>query len=762
MDEKHPLRIEPDRERCRQRRDTSGGSKPRSIVPLVGAVLVVSLSIPGAAVAHRQSYSFVWANDASASAYAPAASYRYNDSGSLVSIVQVGTALYRVHFFGLSDVTEASGNVQVTAYGNVPASCRVTDFELDDAWVACSDAGGLPSESRFSLLHAKREAHADEVAYTRIREPTSPAYSPAAEDTLNPSGGGADVTRVSTGIYAVAFPGMAGVGSNGGHVQVTAAGSSFARCKVASWGADTVFVRCHDAAGNLADAEFTLLFMKPEAGREGLAYAWVDDPYSATSTPAIGYRYNSGGGAISVTRLGTGDHRVDFVGMASQGANGGNAQVTAYGTSNEWCLVDSWGPDQVRVRCFDPAGAPVDTPFTVALHRTPRLPFPSQYAFALASQSLLSGYDAPSSTSWNAGGGPVHLSRSSTGTYQVEWPGMDEVGIDLGIVLVSAYDSGDGYCKIASWSSSGADVRCFDATGSLSDRAYNVLYLKPDEGTPGVAYAWANQPTTTLYTAPAAYSYNPTGGDIQIERLAEGVYIVTFEGYGATIPDEGHAQVTAYGTSSDYCIVNSFSNYPSDDIVSVECRDAAGARRDSRFTVVYLKPDAKRDGLAYGAFFGGTTPPSGYAYNPEGGTVARTLVSPGLYRVDLEGFDARGLPGHLGHLQVSSFYAGDSNLCKGASLGSSPLVQCMDASGAPVADDFTILMLRPTTAVPEPAGMASLCLGVLALAGLARGRDRPASRGLSPRVPGRSATASRRGSRASRPGSRRGPSRRRR
>jgi hypothetical protein len=387
--------------------------------------------------------------------------------------------------------------------------------------------------------------------------------------------------------------------------------------------------------------------------------------------------------------------------------------------------VDSWGPDQVRVRCFDASGTPVDTRFSVAFHRTPLDPFNSQYAFALADQPLEPEYVPPAATSWNASGGPVLLSRWSTGAYRAEWPGMADVGTDLGAVLVSAYDAQDGYCKVESWTSESAEVLCFDATGTLSDRAYSALYVKPDEGASGVAYVWANQPTASVYVPPSAYAHNPTGGAITLERSTEGQYLIHFDGYGATTPAEGHAQVTAYGSSSDYCIMN----YSIGDEVSVECRDTSGARRDSMFVVLYLKPDAKRDGVAYGTFFGGTTSPSDYAYNPGGAPVTRALVAPGLYQVELPGFERHGLPGHQGHLQVSSFYAGDSNLCKGANLSASPSVACVHPDGTPVADDFALLVLRPTTAVPEPGCGASLLLGTLCLAGVARRRrdvSRPA------------------------------------
>ncbi len=40
---------------------------------------------------------------------------------------------------------------------------------------------------------------------------------------------------------------------------------------------------------------------------------------------------------------------------------GGNVQVTAYGSTSESCKVSNWGTNTVNIRCFDTAGNPADT-----------------------------------------------------------------------------------------------------------------------------------------------------------------------------------------------------------------------------------------------------------------------------------------------------------------------------------------------------------------------------------------------------------------
>lgn len=84
---------------------------------------------------------------------------------------------------------------------------------------------------------------------------------------------GITVTKTSTGTYSVTCRGVgggplftgSGTWSFGGHVQVTAYGSTADNCKVVSWGtggADfSATVKCFNAAGAAADNRFDLLFV---------------------------------------------------------------------------------------------------------------------------------------------------------------------------------------------------------------------------------------------------------------------------------------------------------------------------------------------------------------------------------------------------------------------------------------------------------------------------------------------------------------------
>jgi len=101
------------------------------------------------------------------------------------------------------------------------------------------------------------------------------AYTPSTTYSYNAVGRGAanSITRTSTGVYTVVCRGVgggplfggSGTWSAGGHVQVTAYGSTPDNCKIQSWitgGADfSATVRCFNAAGTPADNRFDLLFV---------------------------------------------------------------------------------------------------------------------------------------------------------------------------------------------------------------------------------------------------------------------------------------------------------------------------------------------------------------------------------------------------------------------------------------------------------------------------------------------------------------------
>ena len=74
----------------------------------------------------------------------------------------------------------------------------------------------------------------------------------------NPGGAAPTSTRTGAGRYTVDFPGL-NPSAAMGNVQVTSYGDTTNICKVVSWNAASVTVRCFDTSGTNVDSRFTVL-----------------------------------------------------------------------------------------------------------------------------------------------------------------------------------------------------------------------------------------------------------------------------------------------------------------------------------------------------------------------------------------------------------------------------------------------------------------------------------------------------------------------
>ncbi len=101
---------------------------------------------------------------------------------------------------------------------------------------------------------------------------------------------------------------------------------------------------------------------QPARGAETVQRLCLGEQRSAASyTPAKPYQYSSANAVNTVSRSGVGVYTVELPGLGRSVATG-DVQVTAYGSTNDFCQVGSWSSsgsnELVTVRCFDPAGAP--------------------------------------------------------------------------------------------------------------------------------------------------------------------------------------------------------------------------------------------------------------------------------------------------------------------------------------------------------------------------------------------------------------------
>jgi hypothetical protein len=323
-------------------------------------------------------WGYVWADQPSSSSYTPFASYQRNSSGAPSTITRSGTGAYTVRFTNLGG---SNGIVNVSAYDSWTTNmCKVSSWTTSgsnrEAGVRCFTNTGAAVDSLFTASYTRPLNNPGDFGYVRADQSTTASYTPASDLRFNSTGGTNTVTRASTGNYTVRMPGLGA--RVGGTVLVTAFGTDSKTCKVVGWSSSgsalLITAQCHNAAGSASDSKFTITYSNQIStlGVTGAkaGYLWADNPVSASYTPFAPYQFNSTGATNTVTRNGTGDYTVHLPGLSG---NNGHVQVTAYGTGSERCKVGSWGDSgsglDAHIRCFTPAGSPVDTLYTVSYTR---------------------------------------------------------------------------------------------------------------------------------------------------------------------------------------------------------------------------------------------------------------------------------------------------------------------------------------------------------------------------------------------------------
>ena len=310
------------------------------------------------------------------SADQPAFAGSYTPSGSLNSATQpnsvsrIGTGSYRVTFGGLG-IAGPSGIAHVSARGAAASSCVVSGWFAEmgaiDVDVRCFDATGADADTAFDVVWTRPAPDTELRAYLWASDASAAtAYEPDFLYQYNVTGALNTVERLSVGTYRATLPGIAS-GSDVG-VMVSAYGGTLAHCRLLDYGLDAdgrfgVDVECRDAAGAVADAQFTLSVFREAPLAPfffaNVAYLRMRNP----EMPEVGPldEYNSTGAPNTVSRLGTGRYAARLGMMGSFGANG-NVHLAAVGTATATAthcnvegvtIVDS--DAQVTVQCWNGA-----------------------------------------------------------------------------------------------------------------------------------------------------------------------------------------------------------------------------------------------------------------------------------------------------------------------------------------------------------------------------------------------------------------------
>jgi hypothetical protein len=369
---------------------------------------------------------------------------------------------------------------------------------------------------------------------TVVSTDTRFSYNDAVRD--NTSSASNTVTRLGRGHYRVDFPNLGqptGINTQpdaNGIVEVTGfnfLGDLNVRCKPSTWyisSNQTVSAEiwCFRPDGATWDAFFLASYMKRWSDFlypfQDMGYVYVSDAGSAIGTTysvTDPHSWNSMQQPITVTRVGTGEYELYFVGQRPGypfPVPNGCSEAPAYsGGTVEVTAVGSWwdtGTDTfVGVHCFDVSGNPTNSQFNVKYSNSFPIGSPNSGFGWLDGINALPNADPNYSAelnyvddsngcghyeSYSVGGGLVFpiLSRSGTGKYGIRFPQLGTVPTSTvagnpfagpAAAMFTTYGDGADYCNFAGWnysSSSGMTLftQCFGANGALKDVQFDVSY----------------------------------------------------------------------------------------------------------------------------------------------------------------------------------------------------------------------------------------------------------------------------------------------
>jgi hypothetical protein len=339
----------------------------------------------------------------------------------------------------------------------------------------------------------------------------------------------------------------------------------------------------------------------------GAGYVWANSPTTASYTPDPTYQMNSVGTTIrnTITRHGTGHYTVRFPRL---GVSGGVAHATAYGNYTHQCKPDTWvatgGDQNVVVRCFTLAGAPVDSMFTASFTNKRVWPgfdygrtYPGAYVHLTNSSSANS--TPPYHQQFNSAGMTNTVSRTGVGTYAVFLP---EIGRTTsgGHARVTAAGYGATRCKVVNfgWATPAStirvNIRCFDTAGTPTDSRFSMTFTDRTNtlGLNGCcnpdghqsAYALANNATAASYTPSLSYQHEVPSGGATASRAGTGNYFMKFTNADLAT---GHVHVAATGWDAEFCKVNHWNTSAG---INVRCFSPTGAPVDTQYELDYTGP----------------------------------------------------------------------------------------------------------------------------------------------------------------------------
>lgn len=360
----------------------------------------------------------------------------------------------------------------------------------------------------------------------------------------------------------------------------------------------------------LFGAALTSGFAQSTPSGGNVDFAWVQAE-GTDQTPDAHYQINSTGGTNTIARSGPGVYTVTLPGLGVE--NAGSVQVSAFADKGRAiCNIGSWVPNgadmNVQVLCFDSAGAPGDSPFSMSYtnavtgEATTDDPATSFGAYLWAGDAAATASYDLTAYAFNSAGATNSVEHTGTGTYVVTIPGFTGEG---GVPQVTGYLGYGGtapvVCSPFSWAKPEAatltvEVDCFDAAGAPADAMFTLAYTKGDNPAGSVG------PMNSDWGSGYAYipvldgdgsatvidnQFSSGGGNISVLRRAGGSaagdYHVTFDGRNSG----GAPHVSPVDNSGATCSILGYGPEGENGYVDVVCFDASGANVDAAFVVQF-------------------------------------------------------------------------------------------------------------------------------------------------------------------------------
>jgi hypothetical protein len=209
-------------------------------------------------------------------------------------------------------------------------------------------------------------------------------------------------------------------------------------------------------------------------------------------------------------------------------------------------------------------------------------------------------------------------------------------------------------------------------------------------------FVWAGGSPSGASPVTSGYSHNSTGGTNTHTPTGTGTYRVDFPGLG--LEYGGNVQVTAYGSGSERCKVNSWGASGGTLSAYVSCFNAAGAPANTLFTASYVKRGGANPSSPGGylwadqPYSSSYTPFGMYSWNSSGAQNSIQRYGTGNYYATFPGINVNG-----GTVEVTA-YGWDNAHCKVLGWGNNGVsVGCFAPSGAPVDSMFTLNFAEKST-----------------------------------------------------------------